>query len=87
MLSHKDPKLCPGRDSLGRLVLASENTLSQGYALGIPTGKCMLILKGHNWWVGSAAESSQPGPQDNLSFAKTSHSSAPATLVPKQLSI
>lgn len=41
MLGHKDQKLCPGRDSLWRLALASENTLTQGYALGTPNDKCM----------------------------------------------
>lgn len=85
MLGHKERKLCPGRDSLWRLVLASENTLTQGYALGTPNGKCMSPER--LYLMGSAAESSKPGPQDSLSFAETSHSPAPTALAPMQLSI
>lgn len=37
MLGHKERKLCPERDPFWRLALASENNLTQGYALGIPS--------------------------------------------------
>lgn len=48
MLGHKEQKLCPSRDSLWRLALASEKTLTRGYALGTPNDK--RVSTERPWW-------------------------------------